>query len=84
MNGGRTTEHGLHRIRIPQGNPLSIEILTETILEQLRSVKGAFHRKLLVEEHPYEQGESVGGQETIGLFGSREVEKVRLVHPGQP
>ncbi len=84
MNGGWASENGFHRVWFPRGNPFGVEILTETIREQLRSVEGAFHRELLVEEHPYEQGEPVGGQETVGLFRGREVKKVRLVHPGQP
>ena len=83
MNGRWATEHGLHRIRIPRGNRPSVEIHTETILEQLWSVEGAFHGELLVEEHPNQQSEPVGGQETVCLFGVCEVKEVRLFHIGQ-
>ena len=59
-----------------------VEPPAEALLEVAGAAERLLHRHLLVEEHPDEQGEGVGGQQLVGLDVAGEVEHVRS-HTGQ-
>jgi hypothetical protein len=66
VEGGRLGEEGSQLVGVGAGDVGRIQAAPHALLQVQRTAEGALQRYLLVERHPYEQGQRIPGQELVG------------------
>src|SRR5690606_14788357 len=78
--GRGTFEDHLQVLQILTRDPSGVEILAESLGEKKWSVEGTFHGELLIEKHPDQEGQTIIGEQLVGLFRLGEIQVTGTAH----